>query len=246
MAPNSKHLNLVYANYMKNHPFGTALYTPQPYSLFHPGSVGYFDSNGSWNPIVDLSSPSDPAASYTPVAERLERAPSETSIQWGPKISAKTKAHKVGLKAGVSTAVSAVMPFDIGAWYRFSSEGEGGAILLTKSPVRHEKYYYESPFKVWIRDNATLLLKKRTEIVDYGLWIVTSTWSVEECAINVWSETGHGVSVGFKTSAVGLGELAPSGEWHEDGRDGGWLKVKAEEVSLDPSTCNLSDFRAYV
>jgi hypothetical protein len=233
MAPNSKALDLAYANFMKNHPFGTALYTPQPYGLFHPGSVGYFDSNGSWNPIVDLSSPEDLAElGYTPVAERLKRAPSEKSIQWGPKISSKTKAQKLGLKAAVSAAVATAIPADIGAWYRFTAQEGGGAVLLTKAPLRHEKYYYESPFKGWLRDNATLLLEKRKEILEYGLWIVTSTWSTEECAINVWSEAEHGVGVGFKSSAVGFGEVAPSGDWYEDGQDGGWLKVKAEKVKV--------------
>jgi hypothetical protein len=233
MAPNSKALDLAYANFMKNHPFGTALYTPQPYRLFHPGSVGYFDSNGSWNPIADLSSPEDLAETgYKPVAERLERAPPEKSIQWGPKISSKTKAKKLGLKAAVSAAVATAIPIGIGTWYRFTSQEEGGAVLLTKTPLRHEKYYYESPFKGWIRDNATLLVEKRKEILEYGLWIVTSTWSTEECAINVWSEAEHGVGVGFKSSAVGFGEVAPSGDYYEDDQDGSWLKIKAEKVRV--------------
>lgn len=79
-----------------------------------------------------------------------------------------------------------------------------------------------------------MLIEKRNEVIEYGLWIVTSTWSAEECAINVWNEAGKGVGVGFKSSAVGFGELAPSGDWYVDGQDGGWLKVKAEEVSLVP------------
>ncbi|TAQ87224.1 hypothetical protein B7494_g4456 [Chlorociboria aeruginascens] len=230
MAPNSKLLDIAYAEHMKNHPFGTALYTPQAYRLFHPGCVGYFDSNGSWNPIADLSSSDTMATTeYTPVVEQLERAPPETSIHWGPKISSKTKAQKVSLKVGLSAAVASAIPLDIGARYHFSSEDEGGAILLTKSPVRHEKYYYESPFKDWVRDNATLLITKRREILEHGLWIVTSTWSSEECAINVWNDAGHGVGVAFKSSAVGFGELAPSGDWFEDAQDEGWLKVKAEK-----------------
>lgn len=47
-------MNVAYATYMRNHPFGTALYTPLPLREFHLGTCGYFDATGSWNLITDL------------------------------------------------------------------------------------------------------------------------------------------------------------------------------------------------
>lgn len=132
--------------------------------------------------------------------------------------------------SGLAAAMVPV-PVDVGAWYQFESVREGGAVLLTKGNVRHERYYYEEPFKKWVRENAVGLVTRRKEVLEYGLWVVTSTWAAEECAINVWSGVGRGVGVGFKSGVVEIGELAPSGEWWEDGRDGGWVRAKALEVS---------------
>lgn len=132
----------------------------------------------------------------------------------------------------VALATGGMVPVDVGAWYIFESVKEGGAVLLTKGEVRHERFYYESPFKDWVRDNAVELAKKRKEVLEYGLWVITSTWVADECAINAWSGAGRGVSVGFKAGVVEIGELAPSGEWWEDGRDGGWIRAKALKVSL--------------
>ena len=233
MAADTEPLDIAYARSMKNHPYGTALYTPLPFRTFHPGSCGYFDHNGSWNPVADLSSPDLISSTpYSPVPETLSRAPPETVFQWGPKISSSTKAQKLSLEAGISATVAAALPADVGAWYHFSSVKEGGAVLLTKAPLRHERFYYESPFKGWVRENAAKLVETRKEVLEHGLWIVTSTWSTQECAINVWNGAGKGVNVGFKTGIVGIGELAPAGEWWEDGRDGGWIKAKAVDVSL--------------
>lgn len=232
MSINTQPLDLAYAKYMKNHPYGTALYTPLPFRNFHPGSCGYFDVHGSWNPIADLSDPSTLSSQgYSPVPEELHRASPETALQWGPKISETTKAHRLSAEAGISAGLAAALPVDLGAWYNFSSVREGGAVLLTKAPVRHERFYYESPFKAWVRQNAVNVVTKRKEVLESGLWIVTSTWTTDECAINVWNGVGKGVNVGFKTGVVEIGELAPSGEWWENGSDGGWIRAKALEVS---------------
>lgn len=113
-------------------------------------------------------------------------------------------------------------------------------MLLTKALVKHEMSYYESPLKAWIRENAAVLIAKRNEILEFGLWIVTSTWTTEECAINVWNWVGKEVNVGFKTCVVEIGELAPSGEWWLDGQDGGWIKAKALDVSFGRDISGLT------
>ena len=236
MSITTQPLDLSYAKCMKNHPYGTALYTPLPFRHFHPGSCGYFDVHGSWNPIADLSGPRTLSSQgYSPVPEELHRAPPEAAVHWGPKISETTRARRLGAEAGISAAWATVLPVDLGAWYSFSSVKEGGAVLLTKAPVRHDRFYYESPFKAWVRQNAAGLVVKRKELLQCGLWVVTSTWTTDECAINVWNGVGKGVNVGFKTGVVELGELAPSGEWWEDGSDAGWIRAKALEVGSMPA-----------
>lgn len=232
MSSSKQSLDGAYASYMRNHPFGTALYSPLPARLFHPGSCGYFDSVGAWNPITDLSSPSHLSTQgFTPTPEELQAAPVDATARWGPKISESAEARKVALSAGISAAVAAAIPADLSAFYAFESSNAGGAVLLTAPPITHRKFYYESPFKGWVRDNAARVVEKRKEVLRYGLWVVTSTWATDECAINMWTDAGKGVEVGFRTSMIEIGELGPSGGWWADGRQGGWVKIKAAEVS---------------
>ena len=43
-----------YAERMKCHPFGFALYHPASSRILRPGSVGFFDSLGVWVPVAHL------------------------------------------------------------------------------------------------------------------------------------------------------------------------------------------------
>jgi len=92
-----------YAEIMGNHPFGVALYRPLPTSILRPGSLGYFDEFGSWNPIAHLAESDDLLAKGLGELNNnlIDIAPSEDGIKWGPKISSDTKATKVDLSGGV-------------------------------------------------------------------------------------------------------------------------------------------------
>ena len=87
-----------------------------------------------------------------------------------------------------------------------------------------------------MRENARALIEKRKEVLEHGLWIVTSTSSTDECAIGMTLQAGRSVDVGFKASAVGFGELAPSGDWYHAGQDSDWVQVKAKKVSVVPKS----------
>ena len=44
-------LHLMYAESLRHHSFGYALYHPCPSTVLTPGSIGYFDNVGEWNPM---------------------------------------------------------------------------------------------------------------------------------------------------------------------------------------------------
>ena len=95
-------LDQVYADLMKAHPFGIAMYRPLPSSVFSPGSCGYFDNNGSWNLIAHLdNTESLLRKGLEPPAEDLEKAPVDNGITWGPMISSNVKSTKIDLSGGV-------------------------------------------------------------------------------------------------------------------------------------------------
>jgi uncharacterized spore protein YtfJ len=55
---------------------------------------------------------------------------------------------------------------------------------------------------------------------------------VNRAALNCWKENGRTVGVGFKAGVVGIGEVAPSGEWVTGGGSEGWVGIESKEVSV--------------
>ncbi|KAK5798345.1 hypothetical protein VI817_004635 [Penicillium citrinum] len=238
MGPSKRPLDLEYAEQMQYHPYGTALYRPQPRDIFHPGMVGYFNEDGDWNPIIDLSQKSQPsftepalAASLTPPDDLPAMARPEEHT-WGPKLGDTTRVRQIDLSAGIgewSMLAAAGAPISLESCYRFENMESTGAVLITGAPILHERFYHATPFKRWVVSNATRLLAERTELKKNALWVITSIWSAEEAAVNCWREHHRAVDVGFKVGFVEIGELAPKGKWVDGGSSEGWIRVKGDE-----------------
>lgn len=227
-----KSLDLTYARLMKCHPFGTALYNPPSSSQFRVGGVGYFDSSGAWNPISDVSTSSNPLSPIE--ASQLAKAPREEQI-WGPKLGTSTDGHELGVSTGIGAlplvaATAGTAPIDISAQWSFQSSSRDGAILLTSGPVVHDRYYHREPFLQWMRLNADQLRKLYPEVKEHGVWVVTSTWTAKEAAINCWNDSGKAVKVGFALKALEIGEVAPKGRWVHQGFAAGWISPQANQV----------------
>ena len=57
----------------------------------------------------------------------------------------------------------------------FFSASSYEAMLLTTPPIMRDAYMHKSYFRKWCRENALSLLKKREEVKDYDVRIVTAT-----------------------------------------------------------------------
>jgi hypothetical protein len=98
-------LDKVYAKNMQHHPYGYALYKPMSSTILKPGSCGYFDSLGAWNPIANLDDvQSLQKYGLQPPKERLEKAPPEENITWGPKVSQNVTEQRMDLSGGARYA----------------------------------------------------------------------------------------------------------------------------------------------
>lgn len=103
MPPTNRSLHSIYVEQMAQHArFGHTLYEPPLSSDLTPGSVGYFDDSGSWNPILQLSQGAKAVqkAGYAELKEVLKRAKDDRNIVWGPKCSNGVKGVVVDIKAG--------------------------------------------------------------------------------------------------------------------------------------------------
>ncbi|CVL06804.1 uncharacterized protein FMAN_11900 [Fusarium mangiferae] len=227
-----KALDLKYAELMRAHPFGTALYLPIPSSQFEPGFIGYFDSTGAWNPIGNItSSPSLPSGLSSIDGTTLKRAPSQKQT-WGPKLGNETRGRAIDLSVGLGAIpmlAAAALPFDVSACFRFQADRNQGAVLLTSGPVVHERYYHKEPLLQWMKQNAKSIVKSYPEVRDNGLWIITSTWTAENASVNCWNSKDKSVDVGFSTTALEFGEVAPKGSYLHGGSAEGWISTQSDD-----------------
>ncbi|KAF5606432.1 uncharacterized protein FSUBG_6040 [Fusarium subglutinans] len=228
-----KALDLKYAELMRAHPFGTALYLPIPSSQFQPGFIGYFDATGAWNPIGDLTSSSSLPSGLSSIDDTtLKQAPSQKQI-WGPKLGKATRGKAIDLTLGLGAIpmlAAAALPFDVSACFRFQADTNHGAVLLTSGPVVHERYYHKEPLLQWMKQNAKGIVKSHPEVRENGLWIITSTWTAENASVNCWNSKDKSVDVGFSTTALEFGEVAPKGGYLHGGSAEGWISTQSDEA----------------
>ena len=89
-----------YSRLLSSHGYGHALHEPISTQVISPGSCGYINNEGAWNPIISLyDTASLDKHSISPC--QLVRAPRSTR-SWGPKISTNVKQRGVDLKGDVS------------------------------------------------------------------------------------------------------------------------------------------------
>jgi len=110
------------------------------------------------------------------------------------------------------------------ACFEYQSSGDFGAVLITASPVHRAAFYYESPFKRWVKSNVDALHRspRHAEIKKYGLSIVTDTYSTKKCSLTAWADKSRKVTIGFKVNAQGLIDVGIDGGWYVGTAAGGW------------------------
>ena len=126
------------------------------------------------------------------------------------------------------------IPADVGALFEYEVDNEEGAILLTSAPVIKESLYHEEPFKQWMQINARIIATIWPDVLEHGLFIVTSTHSTKEARLNMLSSSSRKVAVGFNAGFTPIGEIAPSTKWYTSAADQGWISVSADQVLVFP------------
>jgi len=98
----------------------------------------------------------------------------------------------------------------------YKSSSGAGAVLLTDPPVTHEQAQHESLFLNWMSQNAGKLLAHRSfgkMVKEYGIWVITKTYSVKRCALTVLTSEGSEVRVSFGGRASNAVALTPTASW---------------------------------
>ena len=85
-------LNSDYGNRRKHHPYGYALFNPVSNEILKPGSVGFLDELGFWNPIANLEEPQSLSRhGLNRPSDPLSRKNPSRIKEWTPKQSSQVK-----------------------------------------------------------------------------------------------------------------------------------------------------------
>ena len=97
-------LSDIYTSRLAIHPYGHALYHPASNKELRPGSVGFFNAVGLWNPIANLED-SASLAKYglRSPTQSLTAAKPEQILRWFPKLGKDVKERIGGIDLGVES-----------------------------------------------------------------------------------------------------------------------------------------------
>jgi hypothetical protein len=223
-----------YAELMKHHGKGNFLYVPERFSRLHPGSIGYFDKEGGWNEITDLSQPGRAEADGFTAIGRTLTLDEPREAMWKTMSSESGSESSLRLTGGLSGAAAAA-PVDVSATGKNKRTSDKKAALITGSIVKHEKFIapYFPPIQSWVKKNARALVESDfgDEIKKNGLWAIQSTWVTPECAITMTSDKSRDFDVGLDVGATGFGKLGAGGNSLQKLKSEGWSTYEAKEVA---------------
>ena len=114
---------------------------------------------------------------------------------------------------------------DVGAVFQFQASREKGAVLLTSSPVEKCSLKTEAPFKTWVKENARLISTRWPDVLEHGLFIVTSTFATAQALTNMLQSSGQTATAGLKG-----GGLNTSISWVAAHNESGWVVSLAEKI----------------
>ena len=203
---------------------GYGLLQPVHTADLTPPCCGFFDLNGDWNLIANLTA--DPAAAhptYAPLAYAPQRA-ARLQIEWQPK----TSLGVTSMSLDTSAATPNNIPGGADAHVKYAAASKFGAVLMAWKPVALHAYNDERLFRAWLAANrAALAARHGAELRRYGLWLVTRTHSARGCSINAWFKANRSALVSVKAKAAMLGELGQGLDAADEVFDKDWCHYRS-------------------
>jgi hypothetical protein len=216
-----------YRQAMKCHSMGVAMYEPTFASKMKPGSCGYLNKLGNWQPMFDLSDEDTLKAAGITAPERAIAMPVMDISTPKPLHgnATRSKEHKVELEPPLAAATG--VPVTCSVWWDFTSKYGFGTVLACPSGLRKEGYFESADWAGWAKENAAAIIKYRPKIKEHNLWIITTTYTTKEAWINVWGDSESTVSIGFSAGVEGIAKVAPSVAFSKSASGSNWRTIPA-------------------
>lgn len=92
--------------------------------------------------------------------------------------------------------------------------------------------------KHWVETHCDLTFEKWPDILEYGLFIVNSTFATSNATLNVMYRSDRKLTAGSKARLRGMDALNNSATWLTAQKDSGLVQTTGEDVCT--KFCNLS------
>ncbi|KAF5227976.1 hypothetical protein FAUST_11408 [Fusarium austroamericanum] len=224
----SSRLDRVYARLLCDHPYGWALYKKVTSQTLRPGTFGYFDTEGDWNSLIDITNDDSLAQEgLKPPNHPITRSETPDTFTWGPKSSVSVSRRQIGGTAGATTAVS---PVQASVTISFENKEEAGAVLTTESPVRRYKVIdVSNEVSNWVTENTPEMVRRHKAIIKrHGIWFISKTYVTRRSAVAVLTSKSSSIEIGLGMDVEGVLTLTPNSSWL-DGKGSSSVELHEDE-----------------
>ncbi|KAK4664611.1 uncharacterized protein QC763_512280 [Podospora pseudopauciseta] len=175
---------------------------------------GYFDSDGDWHFIADLTAGKDLVTSrgWTAPDDELVRSRHEkpSSLIWGLKKSRSV----ISRELGGEVAANILSPISPSPKMVFICEKDEGAVLTIQNPVLRHRVCDESATLKWVKENRVKILRRHRKIVEqHGIWVVSKTYTTTRSGVVVMFSNSSTVEIGIGAAVPGMVTLTPLSSW---------------------------------
>jgi hypothetical protein len=104
------------------------------------------------------------------------------------------------------------VPVDASLNFTLTGEGDFGAVLLTEKVQQEQSGLGIDVAVDWVKENIEGLLKRKSDIETYGMWIVTSIWTTNAARITTLDHSQRSVDFKLSAGVTGIAKLDPKFE----------------------------------
>ncbi|KAH7164964.1 ankyrin repeat-containing domain protein [Fusarium sp. MPI-SDFR-AT-0072] len=150
----------------------------------------------------------------------------DVEMEIGTLTSSQTVSTDAGFK--IEFPILAQTPINVGTDNAYRNSNTLGAVLVMKNPVVRSSIEDGAFLDRWFKENQRLFPEIRSAVREHGVWLVTTTYTTEEIALNVWQDKDKVVKLGFSVGIDGIVNLEPSIERGEKKHADGSLIYRAK------------------
>jgi hypothetical protein len=219
-----------FARLMRGFSGGTYLIEPEKYENLHPGCIGYFDGQGRWNTIKDVSQPDLPSE-FPPFEKPLERADDVPAL-WKTRSSDSSAGNSVRGTVGVSDAISTVGELSAETSYARSSSQTAALVTTNQVVTKSYKSLFEPRVTMYVEQHGESICKSehRRFIEKHGLWAIRTTCVTDSCATKLAHKNDNQIKAGLDIAARGIGKVGGGAETYSKLANESWTVRESQPV----------------